>query len=259
MKNKKYKIAIWILSSIVAIQGMIIFFLGRMKIPPKVMPPVLKGKIAIVLDDWGYNLNTLSLLDGLNYPLTMAVLPNLAHSVQVAQDLHGRGFEVILHLPLEPRENHRLEQNTILTSMDEQKIISILTQDLTGLAHLRGVSNHMGSRATADSRAMQIIFKELKKRRLYFLDNLVSRDSVCANLAKQLKLNFLQRDIFLDGQENPAYIKRQIYKLKIKAKTSGQAIGVGHNRKITLQVLKEMLPLLEKEGLRLVYLSELVK
>lgn len=255
---KGYKITIWILSLIIIIQGIFIIALIRPKKVPKI-PVVIKGKIAIVIDDWGYNLNNLYILDDIRYPLTMSVLPNLSYSKGVASDLHRRGFEVILHLPMEPREKFRLEKNTIMISMDGTTIRSILTKDLANVAYAKGVSNHMGSRAAEDLKTMGIIFRELKSRKLYFLDSLVSGESVGFDLAHKMRIGFAKRDIFLDNSQDPAYIKGQIYKLKTRARIYGQAIGVGHDRKITLEVLKEVMPQLTKEGYKLVFVSELVK
>jgi len=121
------------------------------------------------------------------------------------------------------------------------------------------VSNHMGSKATCNSRVMTALFKELKKRRMFFLDSYVDGESVCFGLAKQIGIGFARRDIFLDNQLDPGAIKLQINRLKARAAKYGSAIGIGHDRKVTLEVLKEVIPRLEKEGYKIVRLSELVK
>lgn len=251
------KIAIWILSLVVIIQGIFIIISRPKKIPK--VPVAIKGKIAIVIDDWGYNLNNLALLEQIKYPLTISVLPNLNYSQPIARELHGRGFQIILHLPLEPHEKFRLEKNTIMTSMDDTAIKDILKQDLANVPQAQGVSNHMGSKATEDSRTMGIIFRELKRRNLYFLDSLVSSDSICFDLAQKMHLGLAKRDIFLDNTEEPEYIKNQLYKLKTRARVYGQAVGIGHDRKVTLEVLKEVMPEIEREGYKFVFVSELVK
>ena len=123
--NQRYKIAVWILSILLVIEsGALIFLLARQ--PAKKIPKAalaIKGRIAIVIDDWGYNLDNLYILDQIKYPFTASVLPRLNYSEEVAQGLHNRGFQVILHLPMEPHEKYRLEKNTILTSLQEKEII----------------------------------------------------------------------------------------------------------------------------------------
>jgi polysaccharide deacetylase 2 family uncharacterized protein YibQ len=39
----------------------------------------------------------------------------------------------------------------------------------------------------------------------------------------------------------------------------GSAVGIGHDRKITLEVLRDVMPQLAKEGYKLVFVSELAQ
>lgn len=267
-KRFNFKTATWILSGLVILQAIIILFLAtsrppQKKVQPKKVQPKkvvpLKGKIAIVIDDFGYNLNNLALLKKIKQPITVSVLPNLNYSRVVAERLHSLGFEVILHLPLEPKEKYRLEKDTILTSMREGKVKVIIDRALESVPFVKGVSNHMGSKATEDEKTMETILNELKKRRLYFLDSLVTGASAGRKLAGKIGLGFAQRDIFLDNEQDVGYIKQQLNKLKGKAERLGQAIGIGHDRKLTIQVLKEMIPELKKQGFKFVFVSDLVR
>jgi len=262
---KKYQLVILILSLIVIFEGFLLFKAYTRKqvkiiIRPKITTtPAFKGKIAIVLDDWGYNLNNLHILKEIKAPLTLSVLPNLPYTKSVCQEGYTLGFEIILHLPSEPKEKVRLEQNTILTTMKDKTITDIVDHDLENIDYVRGLSNHMGSKVTEDERVMNLILKELKQRKLYFLDSWVTSKSVGASLAKKMNLPFLKRDIFLDNNEDAVYIRSQINKLKNKARINGQAVGIGHDRKITLETLREIIPELENEGYKIVLASSLTK
>ncbi len=259
-KNQGYKIAICILSLVIIFQWIFIAAIRKpQKLPNLIkVPRVIKGKIAIVIDDWGYNLNNLDLLRQIRYPLTVSVLPNLKYSQTVVQEARRLKFEIIMHLPMEPIEKIRLEQNTIMTSLSEKAIRKIVADDLDNIGYARGVSNHMGSKAAQDSRTMSIVFSELQKRGLYFLDSYVSADSVSLELAPKMRLAFVKRDVFLDNRQDAQYIRNQIYELKKKARAYGQAIGIGHDRRVTLKVLKDIMPELEKEGYKLVFVSSLL-
>ncbi|MDD5130295.1 MAG: divergent polysaccharide deacetylase family protein [Candidatus Omnitrophica bacterium] len=221
--------------------------------------PAFSRRIAVVIDDWGYNLNNLSIVEQIKQPLTCAVLPGLKNSKPVMQKLYSLGFEIILHLPMEPKEKYRLERDTITTVMNAAQIHNILEKDLTSIAFAKGISNHMGSRVTENSRTAALIMTDVKKRNLYFLDSFVTNKSVCSDLAKKIKVRFAKRDVFLDNSDDPAYIKSQVLKLKRIAKNQGVAVGIGHDRKNTLLVLKEMLPQLEADGYKIVFLSEVVR
>ncbi|MCM8791644.1 MAG: divergent polysaccharide deacetylase family protein [Candidatus Omnitrophica bacterium] len=224
--------------------------------------PVIKGEIVIVLDDWGYNLDNLEILKEIPQPLVLAILPHLEYSREISDFAKSIGKEVILHLPLEPKKSSDYlgwEKFTITVNMGEEEIKRIVSKAIINLGEVKGVSNHMGSRATEHEKTMNVIFKEIKKRGFYFLDNRVSGGSICRYLSKKLSLKFISRDIFLDNEKRIDYIKTQLNKLKIIALNKGHAVGVGHNRPLTLKILKEELPKIEKEGFKFVFLSELIK
>jgi len=264
-ERRKYTSIILALSLLVVLEGIFIFALWikrpaeKPAAPPPAKKAVYKGAIAIVIDDWGYNQNNLAALEQIKLPVTAAVLPHLAYSRQVAQELHNRGCEIILHLPMEPYEKMNLEKNTVMTSMDSATISRIIGADLESIAYAKGISNHMGSRATEDERTMKEVFREMKQRRLYFFDSYVTPRSVAGRLAGEMDVRFARRDIFLDNKSDPEYIKGQIQKLKNRARLKGYAIGIGHDRASTLAVLKEELPQLKREGYKLVFVSELTR
>lgn len=212
-----------------------------------------------MIDDWGYHLDNLVIAAGIKQPLTCAVLPGLKNSSLVAEKLHKLGFEVILHLPMEPKGKRGLEKDTIAINMGRQQMRLILDKDLTSVIFAKGVSNHMGSRITEDTNSSTMIMLEIKRRNLYFLDSFVTAKSVCAPLARKIGLRFARRDVFLDNRDDPEYIRNQISVLKNLARLHGQAIGIGHDRKNTLLALKEMLPQLKNEGYKLVFVSEIAR
>jgi hypothetical protein len=160
---------------------------------------------------------------------------------------------------MEPKEKYNLEKNTILTSMSKEQVANAISQDLASLVYAKGVSNHMGSMATSDIKTMEIVLRELKRRGLYFLDSYVVTQSICQELALNIGVRFAKRDVFLDNSNDPKYIREQIKKLTAKARLRGYAIGIGHDRRNTLQVLKEVLPELEREGYKFVFVSELAR
>jgi len=256
MKNKNIYLPA-LLSLIVVVIIILALPIKKPKKEPLFKPVI--GKIAIVLDDWGYTLNNVKLIEEINAPLTIAVLPGLAYSKKISYDLSKKGFEVILHLPMEPKEGYALEKETITTSMKEEEIKRIINQDLSGLYNVKGVSNHMGSKATSDKRTMEIVLSEIKKRNLFFLDSYVISTSKAREITASYGLRFAKRDIFLDNESSLNYIRKQLYKLRDLAKANGFAIGIGHDRKNTLIVLKEMIPILEKEGYKFVLISEIAR
>ena len=65
--------------------------------------------------------------------------------------------------------------------------------------------------------------------------------------------------MFLDNQKDHDYIRGQFQHLLDVAKEQGRAIAICHFRPDTAEVLGEVLPQLEGEGVTLVHASELVQ
>ncbi|MDP3791796.1 MAG: divergent polysaccharide deacetylase family protein [Candidatus Omnitrophota bacterium] len=233
---------------------------AKKKALPAVQKKFSNPKIAIVMDDFGYNMNNTDNLFAAGQPVTLSILPNLPYSRRVAQLAHSKKYEIILHLPLESNDKSApKELGTIRTDMDNKKISSILGEDIASVPGLKGISNHQGSKATEDKATMSVILADLKSRNLYFFDSLVTDKSVCMEAAKNAGVPYAKRDMFLDNDSSPDYIEKQVLSLRRLAFRKGSAIGVCHDRKNTVAVLSRMMPELSAEGIEFVPLSEMVR
>lgn len=253
----RIKLEVWQLSLFGALAILAAFCLGKWKAQ---MSLETVAKVALVVDDLGYNTRDIDELFEIGSPLTLGILPRLNYSLQIARRAEKMGFEILLHLPLEPHdESKRPGLGVINTTMGPDEVKRILCENLGSVSHVRGISNHMGSKATEDEDLMRLIFSQMKQPDLYFLDSLVTTRSVCQELARSVGIGFIQRDVFLDNVDEPDYIKGQIRQLARVAHRRGKAVGICHLKPITLAVLKEMIPQLEEEGIKFVYVSELVE
>lgn len=233
----------------------------------KPAPPKVELKVAFVIDDWGYNLYNIGMIPQIDRPITLAVLPNLRYSKRISEEArkYGQMYDVILHLPLESKSGTSQEPNTIKRSMKKERMLSILENDIESVPGIIGVSNHQGSRATENKEMMKTILGELKKRDLFFLDSRTTPVSVCRNICQKIGLRYAERDVFLDltlkkdQVQYRYYIKKQIRELINIAKARGRAIGIGHDKKLTLEVIKESIPDIEKEGIRIAPLKDMAE
>jgi hypothetical protein len=239
--------------------------------PSKEIPPVKKSlkppaykkeqlpRVAIIIDDLGYDRKIAEKLSNLDAVLTFSILPHSPYQKDIARLSQGKGFDTILHLPMEPIEYPSVNPGpgTLLTSMTPDQLLHQLEIDLDAVPFIKGVNNHMGSRMTAESSQMYQIFSILKKRGLFFVDSRTTGNTLCRPSARLFQIPFAQRDIFLDHKQDKEFIRRQIKKLVQIAKHNGQAVGIGHPHSITYKVLREMLPDIQKE-VQLVPTSEIV-
>ena len=223
-------------------------------------------KVAIILDDWGYNKQHLTQFFEIGRPVTLAVLPHLQFSEYVARDAKSHGYEVLLHMPMEPASNpKRPESGMISRNMAREKVRELIDKALVSVPGVHGVNNHMGSNATRDTDLMTVFLAEIKGRGLFFVDSVTTGGSVCPDICNKLGLKFTKRDVFLDvdlGKGDGTVsekISRRIEELCNIAVRRGEAVGIGHDKTTTLSVLKDMLPRMEAKGIKFVYVSELVR
>lgn len=216
-------------------------------------------KIAIIIDDLGYDRHMAISFLQLDLPLCFSVLPLAPYTKDIAHEANKRGRDLILHLPMEPNNFPSLDPGpgALLTDMDEGEIRRTLGDHLKRIPGVRGVSNHMGSYFTARQDKMDMVLRELKERRLFYIDSRTTTQTVAFDLAKKMGLPVANRNVFLDNDLSPNAIKFQMERLLGIARYSGGAIGIGHPHKETLKILKLYLPKL-KTDFKVVPVSKLV-
>ncbi len=217
-------------------------------------------KVAIIVDDIGYNKIIAEKFLNLDAVLTFSLLPHSLFQDKIAREAHEKGFETMLHLPLEPFEYPSVDPGpgTLLTSMSPDELIIQLNKNLDTTPFIKGVNNHMGSKMTTSSTQMYQIFSILKKRNLFFIDSRTTSESLCKPSARLLQLPFAQRDVFIDHIQEPDFIRKQINLLIRVANKHGEAIGIVHPHIITYNILRELLPELQKK-VQLVHASKIVR
>ncbi|HOW87696.1 MAG TPA: divergent polysaccharide deacetylase family protein [Candidatus Omnitrophota bacterium] len=216
-------------------------------------------KIVFVIDDIGNHDRYKEPLQALGDHVTYAILPLLPYSRYFSELGQKTGAEVILHLPLDTVQDKIPGRGLIVSTMSRADILDMLDRDLASVPHHVGVNNHMGSRGTADREMMTVILTELKRRKLFFLDSYTTKDSTVAEVGRAVGLPILTRGVFLDNLNTKAAVREEVRKLKALAREKGNAIGIGHYRKNTLEVLKDEIPKLEKEGFQVISLQDLLR
>lgn len=235
----------------------------RLRLSPRADggPPL--ARVAVVLDDAGMRLDELDRALRIGRPVALAILPGLPHSEELARRAREAGLEVLLHLPMEPEDPAlaaRMGDLAVRVSMDDEDIRRTVRAALRAVPGAVGVNNHMGSRATADPRVVKAVLQVVHEEGLLFLDSRTTPNSAADAVAREVGVRALRRAVFLDNDPSPEAVRAQVRKLAQQALRSGQAVAIGHaNRPHTAEVLAEMVPELERAGVRLVPLSELAR
>ena len=219
-------------------------------------------RAAIIIDDLGFNAESTEMVLSLGIPLTVSVLPFYPFSREAAERSREGGKEVLLHLPMEPKGYPDLAHpgnGVLLIGMTRGDIIVQLEKDITAVPHVAGVSSHMGSRFTADLEGMRVVANWLKKRGLFFVDNLTTNRSVGRDVAREAGLRYLERDIFLDDDLHLDRIEGQLEKVEVVARKFGKVVAVGHPHRNTISALRSWIPRARAGGITFVHASALLE
>jgi len=229
----------------------------RVTIPVK---PLQMKVLAVIIDDIGHNHPAAYPFINMDLPVALAFLPGRPFSRELAAEAASRGKTILLHLPMEPEGYPGVDPGpgAILVSQSPREIRKTLEEDIASVPGIVGVNNHMGSRATADSRVMRTVLELLGEKGLFFIDSRTTPESVALDLARELGVPSVRRNVFLDNEPTAPAIDVQTDELLNLAEKNGWAIGIGHANSETAEALLRLAKKASERNIRWVSLESLV-
>lgn len=217
------------------------------------------GRLAVVIDDAGLDLESQRIYEEIGVPLTLAVMPNKMYTSEAAAEWSRYGMPVILHQPMEPVSGSGMEEKTILTSMSDEAIRYMLKESLEQIPQAVGINNHQGSRATTDARVMRVVMNELSHRGLFFFDSRTNTTTAADSAAASYGVPYARNDLFVDNSADEGEIRAMIQEGANRAKARGSYIIIGHCRPHTAAAFRDIVPQLQAQGIEFVYVSSLLR
>ena len=225
-------------------------------------PPQTKGggRVAIIMDDLGRDLETAKALLAIDLPVSFAILPSEAKAAQVANLAHRAGREVMIHIPMEPQSYPATNpgSDALLLGQSPEEIRARFQGFVERVPHAVGGNNHMGSRFTEYREGMAVVLAAMKEAGLFFVDSRTTGHSVALDEARRAGVPAAGRDVFLDNEQDVELIGREIRKLVVVARRQGQAVGICHPYPQTLEALRRQAPYLRAQQVELVPVSRLL-
>lgn len=218
------------------------------------------GRIAIIIDDFGYSIsNTAEDFLHLEIPFAVAIIPGLKYSTKIAELALLNQKEILIHFPMEPLSEQVDESEYLITTTQTAEEIRHRVQLAAELLPAAvGLNNHQGSKAMADLRLVKSLMQEIDAQKLFFVDSRTTAATVGYKTAKEMHIPAAERDVFLDTQEDRDSIHKQLLKLARKSRQKAYAIGIGHVKQNTLEILKKDIVELKRLGYEFVLVSEVV-
>lgn len=217
--------------------------------------------LAVVIDDMGINQTRTKDIISLEAPLTSSFLTYGKNLAQLAAAAEAAGHEIMIHAPMEPKVPASLAPDTLMTDMDVETIRNMFGQMLAKFDGITvsGINNHMGSKFTEDKEKLGGVMNILKDRQMFFLDSKTTASSKGRELAEEDGVDFAGRDVFLDNENDYAYIMKQLEAAEKIAAKKGFAIAICHPKSQTYLALKDWLKTLGSKNIKLVHASEIVR
>ena len=218
-----------------------------------IIPPASSGAtLTFVFDDGGQNLSDLQHYLNLPFPVDVAVLPRLQHSVESAQRVRSSGrHELLLHQPMQARNlSVNPGPGAISPSMTTTDIDAVVRKNLAEIGPVSGLNNHEGSLITESKVKVGKVIEICQQQGIFFLDSRTSANTAAPQAALELGAKIWERDVFLDNTQNRADILEQIQRGLEVANKKGYAIYIGHvwSGSNLAQILQELYPVLKSQG-----------
>lgn len=217
-------------------------------------------RIAIIIDDLGYQLDAGRRAIRLPGPVAYAVLPRAPRARLLAEMAHNSGKEVLLHLPLQAAgHNGPAEPGGITLDTSHAAFRSTFAEAIGVVPFAIGVNIHRGSLLTRHPGHMRWLMEEMREHgELFFIDSYTTHESVALQIAAETGVAATKRDVFLDHDRSADAIEAAFERLKSLARSQGVAVAIGHPFPATLDMLERELPKLRDEGIELIAISRLL-
>ena len=237
------------------------------KVKHKIVSPIQKNKkipinktpkkplLVIIIDDVAFK-RQVNEIKAIPFKITPSFFPPTTRHPNTPK--YAKEFPVyMVHVPMEALHFSKPEPKTLNVGDDYIKIKKTIEEIKTFFPTVKFINNHTGSKFTADTNSMKILFKVLKEENLGFVDSKTTPISKAYIAEKYYKVPLFSRNVFLDNVQDINYIKNQLKKAVNIAKKRGYAIAIGHPHKATIEALKSSKEILK--NVKVVYIDELAK
>ncbi len=218
--------------------------------------PAAHPRVAIVFEHAGGSLADLAPIYAMHKPFGLGIFPHMRYSAEIAREAAAHGLVPILHLPMEPLNPPDLGPvtGTVWVRMTDAQVARVVEGDLASVPGVAGVSNHAGSRATADPRVVAAVLRVVRAHGLWFQENRTTPASVATDAARRLGVRSVLITTYLD--DPPVGIEGKVRALIATATRRGWAVAGAHITTGAPQAVRRLLPEFERAGIAFVPVTE---
>ncbi len=193
-------------------------------------------------------------------PLSISVAPIGLRAPLIAGLAGQYKKEVVIRLPLEPvgKIPPEFQKSTIMVHYPEKTIRSLIGDAVRRIPNAAGFTNLWTSHGIEDSRLMDIVLSEIGRRRGYFIETKTTRTSVAGAVAQRCAVPYRMATAKLEKTSVPDLVS-EIKRSALAAQTKGSLVIRCTGTRQLGEALKAVSPFLRQNGVRLVFVSDIVK
>lgn len=213
-----------------------------------------RAKLTIIIDDISHKYQ-LNQIRALPFKVTPSIFPPSKMNVN-SQKLAIGLKHYMVHLPLQSgsRAMNRFE-NTLFVSDSSKKIANRVAEIKRLFPTIKFINNHTGSTFSKNYNKSKILYKELMKRGITFVDSRTIQNSKFKKISKEFNRRYYHNSHFIDNRLNVNSILKEIKRGISIARQNGSAIIIGHPHPQTFKALKLAKKYLKQVSV--VYIDEL--
>lgn len=225
------------------------------------------AKMAVLVENFGFEADRTT-MEFLSFPepLTVSLVPAQKLAAWTAQIADEYKKEIVLALPMEPlpQQFGSYRASMVKVNHGREEVRDMLAKADAAIPNFSGVSNFHGNGVRGvmeDTQAMDIILSEIKrhKRPLYFVYTDDAKKSVAPERMKAVKLPGMRIERTISAGLSKEQMRERLSDAAAAAQKTGSVIVKAQPSEAFILILKEETETLRRNGVQLVYLSDLVK
>ena len=225
-------------------------------------------RVALILEGFGReesdSLATVALTEGFEF--SGAVLTNGDDPRGWSEALAKSDREVVAYVPMEPMNypSRSPGSDAILVDQSTGKVRGLVRRHLGKARRPVAFYPYMGGMALRDHQVMEVVMLELEKQEVAYIEPPDRQGSIALDVASTSGVRFVRIDEVLNpssvrGSRRSKAIRSRLEEVANTARRRGFATCVGRLDPVLLDVLSKEIPRLEKQGVRFVPFSALLR
>jgi polysaccharide deacetylase 2 family uncharacterized protein YibQ len=215
-------------------------------------------KISIIVTNLGLNRRSTELALTLPKQFGLGFLPYTKSLTSLLNKAQNNGHEIYLYLPLQTSKSlDNPGRYALMTNLPPEENAVRLSVVLNSHAKYNGIYSNFKEVFTSDKQSCKGILDHLNDRNLIFILGKTSEKGLPEHI-KSCK-NIIPTNIIIDIDPDKEAIEKELEKLVKVASKEGLALGYAQGLILTIEMLRDWAPSLEKRGIKLVPVSELLK